>query len=107
MHTCQGHVWAYIAYLKYSLSESNKKNGAEYTISYIYTLPSASWPPAGLHNVHFLLAPPSATQDHPCPPHRLPNLPGRYPCLASHLYLLLGHITPPWGQRQRRHMEPI
>jgi hypothetical protein len=25
MHTCQGHVWAYIAYLKYSLSESNGK----------------------------------------------------------------------------------
>jgi hypothetical protein len=61
MHTCQGHVWASIAHLKYSLSESNKKNGAEYTISYIYTLPRASWPPAGLHNVHFLLAPPSAT----------------------------------------------
>ena len=40
-------------------------------------------------------------------PHRLPALPGRYSCLASHLYLLLGHSTPPWGQRQRRHMEPI
>jgi hypothetical protein len=37
---------------------------------FLYTAmyPRMATPPAGLHNVHFLLAPPSATQDHPCPP---------------------------------------
>jgi hypothetical protein len=36
-----------------------------------------------------------------------PGLLGGCHCLASHLHLLSDRHGPPWGQRQRPHVEPI